>query len=259
MKKAYLLILVLLFQFNSSFAQGNTNGLQSRLDNETSSFVEKINQQHDKELIKTADLIAGTGITDQKLFDALEVKINDTIEQYSTSKGKGKRDLARELNALMRAIGAVGAGKDETITIINSIRGASNSSGIRNRAHRLVPKLSWYKSRNKIMGSPENYQPNQKLMTHKFANLVASNQPRMGRWAAEEIFRRRGSEEIVYMKMMEALEKGKYTTDPVKIDMLSWYSKTLKKYYSESESASELLSNISNDGIVHKKLRRYAR
>lgn len=225
--------------------------LAKRVEVETNDYIQKINTLRGQPLIDIADLISGSGLNDSKLYAAVEVKLN-ALEGEHTADPKNKL-VAEELNAVMRALGSMGT---KALTTVDRILNTSTSRGVRERAVRLQPKLGWYEQRDVIMQKTDSYAPGQDLMTYRFINLIVSDDPSNGRWAAEEIVRRNGAEPIVYRKMAEVLEKQYLDIkSDVHLDELAWFSKLLSRY--DGANSKEILTTIKNNPATNKKLVKY--
>jgi hypothetical protein len=239
-----------------SQAQVAKNDLQARLQEETAIFKQEIESFRGASLIKTADLLTGSGLSDSDLYAVVEAKTKLLISEHD-AKPKDKV-VAEELNALIRALGSMGTASRE---LIAGLVESSGSSGIRNRAHRLHPKLDWFAKRNAIMQKPDTYQSGQDLMTHRYLNLLMSDDNVFGRWAMEEMARRGGAEPIVYDKMREILaqEKTSIKSD-IHLDYLAWICKLLSQY--DAANSAELLNSIKNNPAKDKnakKLKKYVK
>jgi len=237
-------------------AQAATSDLQSRLQLELDTYKQEIETLRGQSLIKSADLITGSGLSDPALYAVVEAKTKSLITEH---EAKPKDDVvAEELNAMIRALGSMS--KDSRDLIIGLVE-SSSSRGIRNRAHRLHPKLDWFAQRNAIMQKADTYQPGQDLMTHRYLNLLADSDYTFGRWALEELDRRGGAEPIVYKKMGEILARDKSAIkNAVHLDYLAWICKLLSRY--DATNSAELLKSIQNDPSSDKnfkKLKKYVR
>lgn len=238
------------------YAQAATNDLPARLQTEINTFKTEIETLRGQQLIDSADRLTGTGLSDPALYIIVDAKTKSLIEEH-TAKPKDKL-VAEELNSMIRALGSMSTkSRDLIIGLVES----SSSRGIRNRAHRLHPKLDWFAQRNLIMQKPDFYQPGQDLMTHRYLNLLASDDASMGRWALEELDRRGGSEPIVYAKMREILSQQKSNIkNNIHLDYLAWICKLLSRY--DSANSADLLKSIQNDPSNDKnikKLKKYAK
>lgn len=182
-----------------------TNDLAARLLNERNDLKKIIESERGTTLMQAADIITGSGLSDPELYAAVEQKAKILIAEH---KADPENDVvANELNDVMRALGAMNLSSKDLIEPL--IKGAT-SRGVRERALRLVPKLYWYQQRNLVMQKAEFYEPGQDLMTHRYINLLVSDDPTFGRWALEELTRRGGTRDsIVYKKMGEILQAQK--------------------------------------------------
>lgn len=237
-------------------AQTVTNDLQSRLQAELDTYKQEIETLSGEPLIKSADLITGSGLSDPALYAVVEAKTKALISEHEAKP----RDnvVEEELNAMIRALGSMSKNsRDLIIGLVES----SSSRGIRNRAHRLHPKLDWFAQRNTVMQKTDTYQPGQDLMTHRYLNLLADSDYTFGRWALEELDRRGGGEPIVYKKMGEILAQEKSEIkNAVHLDYLAWICKVLARY--DATNSAELLKSIQNDPNKDKnmkKLKKYAK
>lgn len=252
----YLLSVLLLLCCLTSNIQAVENDLPSRLQAEADQFKQDIETLRGQQLIDAADLLTGTGLTDQALYETVKAKTTSLISEHEAMPKE--KLIAEELNAMMRAMGSMNI---ESSSIIVGLVDSSTSRGVRNRAHRLHPKLQWFAQRNAIMQKPDYYKPGQDLMTHRYINLLTSNDSTMGRWALEEIDRRRGAEKAVYSKMREILEKDKESIkDDTHLDYLAWICKLLGRY--DRNDSATLLQSIQNDkrnDKYFKKLKKHSR
>lgn len=259
MKHFNKFLMGVIFVFSSlAFAQeqGATNDLAARLQAEIATFKNDIATQRGDRLIDTADLLTGAGLSDAQLYSVVEAKTKELIAEHE-AKPRDKI-VAEELNAMIRALGSMNpASKDIIVNLVES----SSSRGIRNRAHRLHPKLSWFAHRNMIMQKTDFYLPGQDLMAHRYINLLVDADYNYGRWAMEELDRRGGAEPVVYRKMAEILEQQKENIkSPAHLDYLAWITKILARY--DSANSAELLKSIKNDPRKDKffqKLKKYAK
>ncbi len=229
----------------------NASDLAKRIDAEINDYIQKIESLRGQPLIDAADLITGSGLNSPKLYTAVEAKLN-LLESEHTADPKNKI-VANELNSVMRTFGSMGS---QASGSVDHILKTSTSKGVRERALRLLPKLSWFEQRNNLMQKPDFYKPGQDLMTYRFLNLIASNDPQNGRWAAEEIVRRNGAEPIVYQKIAEVLEQ-QYTNikSDEHLDELAWFCKLLSRY--DSQNSGQLLKTIKQNPVTNKKLVKY--
>lgn len=237
-------------------AQSSTNDLQSRLDAELAAYKQQIETLGGEQLIKSADLITGSGLSDPALYAVVEAKTKLLISEHQANPKN--KVVAEQLNALIRTLGSMSKNsRDLIIGLVES----SSSRGIRNRAHRLHPKLDWFAQRNLVMQQTDTYQPGQDLMTHRYLNLLSSNDYTFGRWALEELDRRGGAEPIVYKKMGEILTREKHAIkNDVHLDYLAWICKLLSRY--DSVASADILKSIQNDPAKDrnfKKLKKYAK
>ena len=246
----YVIVSILLSVFSCSAI---ANDLDERLKNEVDAYILQINSLSGKELIAAADLITGSGVSDSRLFDVVEKKVTALFEQHkSTPRDK---DVARELSAMLRTMGAM---SNQSEALIQRILSEAKSRGVRNRAKRMLPKLSWFMRRNEVMQNAAPYQEGQDIMTHRFFNLVVSDDPTLNRWAAEEMFRRGGSEPVVYKAMAEKVSKEMHAIkNDIHLDALAWFCKTLREY--DLPNSAALLTTVSGHPNTHKKLRKYSR
>lgn len=237
-------------------AQTATSDLQSRLQAELDTYKQEIETLRGEPLIKSADLITGSGLSDPALYAVVEAKTKLLISEHE-AKPKDKV-AANELNAMIRALGSMSkSSRDLILGLVES----SSSRGIRERAHRLHPRLDWFVQRNVIMQKADTYQPGQDLMTHRYLNLLTDEDYAMGRWGLEELDRRGGAEPIVYKKMGEILAQGKSAIkNPLHLDYLAWICKLLSRY--DATNSADLLKSIQNDPSKDKnmkKLKKYVR
>lgn len=246
------LLFVAIFFFSLG-AQSAIASVEERIKAEIATFKEDIQTESSVKLITTADLITGSGLSDEALYKVVEARTKQAYEAHMANP-KDKQ-LARDLNALVRAYASFG--KSDSRDFIVNLVSTSKSRGVRNRAHRLHPKLYWFKKRNELMQDTTYYKEDQDLMTHRFMGLVKSEDPTLRRWAAEEIVRRGGTEEMVYTAMDEILkaEAGDIKSD-MHLDSLAWFCKILARY--DLENHKETLLSIQNDPKSHKKLKKYA-
>ena len=239
-----------------SYAQAAASDLAERLQAEVNAFKSEIESSRGHKLIGVADRLTGTGLSDPALYAVVEAKTKALMSEHQ-AKPKDKM-VAEELNSIIRALGSMGTGsRDLIVDLVEN----SSSRGIRNRAHRLHPKLDWFAQRNSIMQKPDYYQPGQDLMTYRYLNLLDSSDYTFGRWALEELDRRGGAEPLVYAKMRDILAQGKESIkSPVHLDYLAWICKLLSRY--DADNSRELLTSIKNDSRsdkYFKKLKKYAR
>lgn len=246
-----LVLFSLAITANAENINANASDLAKRIDAESSGYIQKIESLRGQALIDAADLVTGSGLNSPKLYSAVEAKLN-LLEAEHSADPKNKI-VANELNAVMRTLGSMGS---QAAGAVDHILKTSTSKGVRERALRLLPKLSWFEQRNNLMQKPDFYQPGQDLMTYRFLNLIASDDPQNGRWAAEEIGRRNGTEAIVYRKMAEVLEQQYMAIkSDDHLDELAWFCKLLSRY--DSQNSTELLRKIKQNPATNKKLVKY--
>ncbi len=232
-------------------AEVESSDLAKRTEAETSGYLLKIESLRGQQLIDAADAISGSGLNDSKLYSVIEAKLN-VLDAEHASDPKNKL-VAEELNSVMRALGSMGAKASSTV---DRILKTSSSRGVRERAVRLIPKLSWYEQRNAVMQKADYYAPDQDFMTHRFINLILSDDPSNGRWAAEEIVRHNGTQPIVYRKMAEVLEQQYLNIkSDVHLDELAWFCKLLSRY--DGKDSAGVLTTIKQNPATNKKLVKY--
>lgn len=252
-----ILALCLVFShtvFSADTHAVKSDNLKTRLQNELDGFYKAIQENTGSSLIVTADKISGAGLDDDKLFKLVDKKLNELLKQHlATPKNN---EISLQINALLRSY--VSSGKKESLIWADRLLNESKSRGVRNRALRIKNKLSWYQQRNAIMQNPEYYAPSQELMTHRFLNLLNSEDLPLARWGAEEIGRNGGSEAVVFDHMRAYVDSNaRKTLTNLELDLIAWYCKTLKKF--DLEKSKALLQGLSGDKSVHKKIRKYAR
>ncbi len=228
--------------------------LEALLGDEVNGFKNGMKVKQDAELIALANLLVGSGITDDELYSIVEKRTKDEYSKH-ISNPRAKQ-VAKTFNALIRAYGSFG--RSESRDFLINVVSSSRSRGVVGRAQRLYPKLAWFKKRNELMQDKTYYKEGQALMTHRFLGLVNDSDPTMRRWASEEIKRRGGTDGVVYNVMANTLkEEGKSIKSNSHLDSLAWYCKILAKY--SSQEHGDLLLAIQSDSGYHKKLKKYAR
>lgn len=225
-----------------------------RNQEEADQYLVELKQSQGKALISVADKISGFGVESPELTAWLKTKAGSLLAQ--NVQDPRNKDVARELNAVMRAYGSMGYSSDSE-RLVQQALDTSPSRGVRNRAIRLLPKLHWFSERNKMMSSMMYYKPEQKVETHRFMALLSSNSPTFRRYGAEEINRSGGAEPEVYALMAKILEKDKYVQAGVDLDAVAWYAKVLSTY--AKNDYQELLRSIKGDKAVSKKLKKYTK
>lgn len=227
------------------------------LEAEVHRYKSELEQKSGKDLIVLADLLSGSGIGDDELYEVVESRTKQEFE-YHVENPKD-RVSAKVLNSLLRAYASFG--REESRSFLVGVVEKSKSRGVRNRAHRLQPKLGWYAERNKLMQDFSGYKAGEDLMTQRYINLLASDDDRLGRWAAEEIDRRKGAENRVYQTLAALIEKNALAASSkpsaVRLDAYAWYCKILARY--DAENNKDLLLEIQKNKSYHKKLKKYAR
>lgn len=230
--------------------------LPARLQIEIDSFKKEIETLRGPALIGSADRLTGTGLSDPALSAVVETKTKLLMSEHA-SNPKDKT-IAEELSTLIRTLGSMNPNSRD---VFAGLVETSKSRGVRERALRLPAQLDWYARRNSIMQKPDFYQPGQDLMSHRYLNLLASGDSTMARWGMEELDRRRGAEQVVYVKMREILTQEKESIkDAVHLDYLAWICKLLGRY--DAANSAELLKSIQNDprnDKFFKKLKKYAK
>ncbi|HEY6529509.1 MAG TPA: hypothetical protein VIZ65_12510 [Cellvibrionaceae bacterium] len=225
--------------------------LAAKLLDERNTLKKLVESERGTTLMHTADIIAGSGLSDAELYAAVESKTKMLVAEH---KADPKNDVvANELNDMMRAMGSMNVNSKD---LVSSLIDGASSRGVRERALRLVPKLSWYEHRNRVMQNPEFYEPGQDLMSHRYINLLLSEDPTFGRWALEELTRREGAKDsIVYKKMNEILQAQKTNIkSDDHLDFLAWICKTLRRY--DVANSAVVLNSISNDTSKDKNMRK---
>jgi hypothetical protein len=249
MKKCYFFVL-LAFALVCYVPQTFANDMAERLQTEVDEFKKAIESSRGAPLISAADLLTGTGLSDLSLYAIVEEKTKSLIAMHKSHPKDNA--IAEEVAAMIRAMASMNT---QSHNLIVDLVQSSSSRGLRNRAHRLAPKLNWFEKRNKIMQIPDSYQPGQDLMTHRYLNLLASGDYTLGRWALEEIERRGGAEPTVYEKMREILNRDKSSIqNDIHLDYLAWICKLLSRY--DAAGSRELLSSIENDPSKNKQIRK---
>ena len=186
------------------------------------------------------------------MYEQLEAEVEKSFNRHLANK-KDKLE-AQVLNSLIRAYASMGYPESEAWVV--KLREDSKSRGVRNRAHRLVRKIDWFNLRNKYMNKVEYYEPEQKLMTHRYLGLINSGTPTLMRWAAEEINRQHGAEPEVYEAIRKVLKADVHSVQgDTHLDALAWFCKILKKF--DLNDSKELLQTIAKDPKTHKKIVKY--
>ncbi len=258
MKKVFLNSIAIIALLScGGFAQAISPAAQAdlteRLRVEAEGFKHDIATLHGESLVEAANIIVGSGVSDPDLYKVVDAKVNEVYQEHLRSPKD--KNIALELVSLIRAYASI---DPQSRSLLEQILNVSKYRAVRERAVRLLPKLYWFAQRNSLMQKPDFYEPGQDLMTYRFMNLITSNDPVMRRYAAEEINRRKGAEPAVYQKMAEKLEKDKHSIgEGVDLDAYAWFCRILRDY--DRQKWSQLLSALTNDPSVNKKIKRFTK
>ena len=205
------------------------------------------------ELILIADKISGLGVTDAQLHQQIGQRIHSEYKRYK--EGEKNRKQLNRIGALMRAYASFGRVDSQRLLIALSAK--HQAKPVRKRALGLLRDLDWYVRRNEIMQKPESYKSGQSLMTHRFLNLLASEDQAMRRWSLEEMYRQGGAEKEVYDEMEAILRREAATAKAgVHLDFLAWICKIFVHF--DSRQRGRVLAQIRN-GSFPSKLQRHAK
>ncbi|PCK05281.1 MAG: hypothetical protein COA42_18485, partial [Alteromonadaceae bacterium] len=232
----------------------NLDALSKAQAAEINNFSQLLKSEKGDSLIATANLITGSGISDLDLLKQIGVMIDKAFSKHM--QNPRNNDLGKELNALLRAHTSFGNNKSHDYLDRAVDRG--KSSGVRNRALRLKNKVYWFKERNSTMQQADHYEASQHIMTHRYINLITSNNYSLRRWGLEELSRQENGEDIVFDTIRKILKKEMLQIrSNLHLDSLAWMCKTLAR--SDTENSRSLLTSIVKNRRVSKKLRKYAK
>ncbi|PCJ97572.1 MAG: hypothetical protein COA42_24525, partial [Alteromonadaceae bacterium] len=202
------------------------NALSKAREAEINDFSQRLKSETGAALLATADLITGSGISDLGLLKEVEVVLDKVFTKHVSNRKKDKR-VAEELHRLLRTHASFGSP-----TSLNYINKTINQTkkAVRTRARRLKPKVSWFKERNSIMQQADHYEALQHIMTHRYINLILSNNYSVRRWGLEELSRQENAEPIVFETMRKVLKNEMLQIqNDLHLDSLAWICKTLAR------------------------------
>ena len=232
----------------------NLDALSKAQAAEINNFSQLLKSEKGDSLIATAKLITGSGISDPGLLKEVEVVLDKELTKYASSNKKKWRE-AEKLHVLLRTHASFGHPTSLNY-ISKALKHTKNIT--RARLRRLKPKVSWFKERNSVMQKADHYEASQHIMTHRYINLMESNNYSFRRWSLEELSRQKNAEPIVFDTMRKVLKNEMLQIqNDLHLDSLAWICKTLAR--SDAENSRELLESIAKNPRIHKKIRKYAR
>ena len=227
--------------------------VDSLLKAELEGYKTGIQNMSGQELIVLSDVISSTGIVDNELHTMVADRAK---KEYKTHLASGNREQAKSVTALIRALGSFG--RDEDRAFLREVTQGAKIGSVRNRAKQVGLKVAWYKKRNKSMQQTSYYEKGQNLFTYRLMGLLYSKDPSLRRWAAEEVHRQGGADDLIYETMAQMVKaEGIFATEGVHVDALAWFCRILSTY--DVENYGEFLADIKSDEDYHEKIRRYAR
>ncbi|WP_444882957.1 hypothetical protein [Microbulbifer sp. PSTR4-B] len=247
--------LFIFFIFFVSPLTGLAKDIQSLLNQEIDSFIAELKGEDNFVLTKTANRITGSGLSDERLFDAAEQVL---LEKHQANMTVAQRDekVISEIVNLLRTLSS--SGNTKYSPTINKIMRESGNRAIRNRAKHVLTKFSFYQKRNALMQNMEGHVATNSLHTTRLLNLLNSNDMIMQRFAAEEVVRDGAAETVIQEWFYRAVEKDvRQPVDKLHIDTLAWYCKALGTV--NKSEYKEFLSSIADDRNVHRKIRRHVK
>lgn len=249
MYKQWQIALLLLFSA-ASWGANLDRGIASEIDQ----YIHGLQSQDHLTVKATADKISASGLNDNRLYGAVEKVIGNYHQaQLLTPRDKA---LASTMTSLLRAISA--SGEQKYSSVLNEILHGSPSRASRNRAKHSLNKISWYAARNKIMQDTANHQPGQSAISTRYLNLLNHADPKMNRYAAEELYRLGKAEDIVLSKIMASLRQGLHqNSGKIHNDTIAWYCRVSVKL--GSGKYQQEIQHIIDDESVDKKIRKHCR
>ncbi len=230
------------------------DNLNKRLTAEKQAILAGLHSELGHVRTETAVDIIGRGLTDDELYLIVEDMLKkDFAAHKELPKDKA---LAERVSALMRAHASFG--RHQSRSLLDSIMRDAESRSVRNRAKNYKRKLDWFGTRNRVMADSEVYQSSQKLMTHRYLNLLNSPDQTMRRWGIEEMSRRGDLDEEVYSTLRRMLtEEVLNPINDTHLDVLAWMCKFLGQ--ADRDNSRSLLESLAENENVHKKIKKYAK
>ena len=205
-----------------------------------------------QDLIVLSDIISSSGIVDDELHHMVAERAK---QEYKIHLASSSKEHAKTVTALIRALGSFG--RDEDLAFLREVTQGAKFGSVKNRAKQVRLKSAWYKKRNQAMQQTSYYENGQSLFTYRFMGLLYSKDPSIRRWAAEEVHRQGGADDLIYETMAQMVKaEGVFATEGVHVDALAWFCRILSTY--DVEHYGEFLTYIKNDKNYHDKIRRYA-
>ena len=246
--KVLVVSLGLLLSSLSFQALADVNAL---LRSEIDAYKDGINKLSGQELIILADQLSGSGVVDEELYTVVRER---TKKEFTNHFGYSDKTQLKATVSLIRALGSFGRFEDRAFFL--DMTQSGKARGIRNRAKQSNKKLGWFKKRNEIMQDTSYYEEGQKLSTHKFLALIHSKDLTMRRWAAEEINRRGGADNVVFKTMAKMVrEEAPTATDKVHLDTMAWFCRVLSTH--DAINHREFLIDLKNSAQVPYKIKKH--
>lgn len=218
---------------------------------ESEKFLSMINSDSIVERIKAAKIITRSGLTDQKIFDAIQEKLIAGTQQETTNA-----DHIDEMSWFCKALAS--SGNFDYAPTLEKIASTTTSSKLRKYATQSVGLIGEYHTDRELINSSENVLEGLSPEETRAMNMLKSGKLTLQCTAAKLLARREITAPSLYAVVNEELKKG-YTlgnADNEYIDTMSWYCKALGASGNKEYQATlqEVAESAQND-----KLKKYAR
>ena len=221
------------------------------LEQEIDGFIAIVESNNVKDISEMAEALTWSGITDTRLFDAIEQKL---LSDYMS------RDKYRiEMNSwLIKALGASANDKYRE-TIDKLINNNATQKKLRRNAEYARESVDQYKIWNPLLAKDIELAPAGRLMQHRIRNMLQSSDGELIRIGAKRVYHKYSNDKELVKTASQTLLRDyeKSNLDGTHIDALAWICKAIAQ--SGMSEFVGVLEEVNNSYKANDKVKKYAR
>lgn len=238
------LIALLIFSVSPAWAS------QADLDAEISSYVEAFQGPSFEAKRKIMERMEWSGHTSTKLFDSIEVALNDSLAQSG-------KDAKKQSMWYIKTLAL--SGEPKYRTVLSDLAENADSKKVAKRAKAELVRWEKYQRWNSVIAAGLDKAPAGRLEQTRVENMLNASDPELLRIGAKRLFREFLSDGALVSIGTQRLEKEAQnidSNDGHQIDAIAWLIKSVGD--SGGEPGKRLLSQIAENTKI-KKVRKYAK
>ena len=237
------------------FVGSMTNAMDGVFDHsaEIPKYLDVIKNGTRASVIESGRNLYRSGISSPDLAAALNERLLSEIDKVPSGDSIGKQYV----EWMVKALAATSTEYAETL---QQVAKRGRSLHIDRFCAEEIGKLNWYKARNEVMSSRQNFEPNGDVRATQIMNLLKSDDFAMKQFAADRMNWDRIMDpsliEEVSRQVLRYMNVTNMASPPVQIDALGLYVKILG--YSNNPKYRETLNALLKSK-VHKHVKMHAK